>query len=67
MSCLFNKLCRVEIRFLYAYGRLMEENYGNQDYSISSGGVIWSGNARPIPQISFATSGHTGSIHKRFR
>lgn len=35
-----------------------EENYGNQDNSISSGGVIWSGNARPIPQISFATSGY---------
>lgn len=35
-----------------------EEEFGNQDQNLSSGGMIWSGNTRPIPQISFATSGY---------
>ena len=31
---------------------LWEQQYGNQYQSLSSGGLIWSGNARPIPELS---------------
>ena len=31
-----------------------EQQFGNQDPSLSSGGLIWSGNARPIPDISLS-------------
>jgi len=43
--------------FTLIAGRL-EKQFGNQDQSLSSGGLIWSGNARPIPEISFSTSGY---------
>ena len=31
------------------------KTYGVQDQSLSSGGILWSGNARPIPEISLNT------------
>jgi hypothetical protein len=41
--------------FILKGGRY-EEVFGNHDQSLSSGGLIWSGNARPIPEISIASS-----------
>jgi hypothetical protein len=41
--------------FLYCYAGLKEEHFGSQDPELSSGFVIWSGNARPIPKLSLAT------------
>jgi len=37
-------------------GGLWEEMNGNNDSILSSGGVIWSSNARPVPQISISTN-----------
>lgn len=37
--------------FLCLYGGLKEEQFGNHDVSLSSGGLIWSGNAEPIPTV----------------
>jgi hypothetical protein len=31
--------------------------YGNQDPTLSSGGLLWSGNARPMPKIGIGTDG----------
>lgn len=33
-----------------------EEQFGNQDQSLSSGGLIWSGNSNPLPIISLVLS-----------
>ncbi len=35
-----------------------EEVYGNQDSLLSSGGLLWSGNAPTIPEITFRTNGY---------
>ncbi len=37
----------------------IEEKFGNQDNSISSGGLLWSGNARPMPKISLIIRDYT--------
>jgi hypothetical protein len=34
-------------------------NYGNQDYSLSSGGLVWSTNARTFPRISIEVPVYT--------
>lgn len=39
----------------YLYAGLKEEHFGTQDPELSSGFIIWSGNARPIPRISLST------------
>jgi len=41
-----------KIYFVKLEGGLKEETFGNQDSSLSSGGLLWSGNARPMPKIS---------------
>lgn len=54
----FNKLylhqayLRLKFYFLNFQAGVMEEKFGNQDSSLSSGGLLWSGNARPMPRIS---------------
>lgn len=35
-------------------GGKWEEVFGNQDKNISSGGLVWSGNASPVPQIEIS-------------
>jgi hypothetical protein len=35
-----------------------EEIIGNQDSTLSSGGSVWSGNARPMPKLVLATPGY---------
>jgi hypothetical protein len=37
----------------------MEEKFGNQDSSLSSGGLLWSGNARPMPKVSIMVPKYT--------
>lgn len=44
--------------FLNIYVGKKEELFGNQDSVLSSGGVVWSGNAPPIPKISISTNGY---------
>jgi len=47
------KLC-----FLNMYVGSKREVFGNQDAELSSGGMIWSQNSRPIPKISIETNGY---------
>ena len=37
-----------------------ERNYGNQDLQLSSGGILWSGNAPVIPMLVLKTNGYVG-------
>ncbi|MDO9254796.1 MAG: capsule assembly Wzi family protein [Bacteroidales bacterium] len=43
---------RLKLYFVTIQAGSMEETYGNQDGSLSCGGLLWSGNARPMPKIS---------------
>lgn len=45
-------------RFLCLRFGKKEETYGNQD-SLSSGSVLWSENARPLPKLVLSTNGYT--------
>jgi len=42
----------IKVSFITLKGGSCEEKFGNQDNSLSSGGILWSGNARPMPKIS---------------
>jgi len=35
------------------------ETFGNHDSNLSSGGLLWSENARPVPKIALSTNGYT--------
>ncbi|MFO7657059.1 MAG: capsule assembly Wzi family protein, partial [Bacteroidales bacterium] len=37
----------------------IKETFGNQDSSLSSGGLLWSGNARPMPKVSIVVPKYT--------
>jgi hypothetical protein len=41
-----------KILFVTVYGGRMEEIFGNQDSTLSSGGLLWSGNAPPMPKLA---------------
>lgn len=43
---------RLKLYFINFQAGSMVEKFGNQDSSLSSGGLLWSGNARPIPKIT---------------
>lgn len=43
---------KTKIFFFTIYGGRMEEMFGNQDSTLSSGGLLWSGNASPIPKVA---------------
>jgi hypothetical protein len=43
---------RLKLYFINIQAGSIEEKFGNQDSSLSSGGLLWSGNARPMPKIS---------------
>jgi hypothetical protein len=43
---------RLKLYFVNFQAGSMEEKFGNQDSSLSSGGLLWSGNARPMPKVS---------------
>jgi len=41
-----------------AFVGMKREVFGNQDEALSSGGMIWSKNSRPIPKIAFESNGY---------
>lgn len=43
---------RMKLYFANFQVGIIEEKFGNQDSILSSGGLLWSGNARPFPKIS---------------
>ncbi|HEY4785923.1 MAG TPA: capsule assembly Wzi family protein [Bacteroidales bacterium] len=43
---------RLKLWFANIQAGSMEEKFGNQDSSLSSGGLLWSGNARPMPKVA---------------
>ena len=51
--------------FLNAFVGMKREVFGNQDPELSSGGLIWSENSRPIPKISIETNGYIPFLYKR--
>ncbi len=50
---------RLKYFFINIQGGVLEEKFGNQDSSLSSGGLYWSGNARPMPKISIMVPNYT--------
>jgi len=50
---------RLKLYFVNIQAGSMEETFGNQDSSLSSGGLLWSGNARPMPKISIMVPKYT--------
>ncbi len=50
---------RLKLYFLNIQAGSMAETFGNQDSSLSSGGLLWSGNARPMPKISIWVPDYT--------
>ena len=49
----------VKFGFLTFKGGKWEEKFGNQDWNLSSGGILWSGNAQPVPKISILVPSFT--------
>lgn len=47
---------KVKAYFMVFHGGYIEETFGNQDNQLSSGGYLFSGNARPIPKIAMYTN-----------
>ena len=50
---------RLKFYFVNFQAGSMEEKFGNQDSSLSSGGLLWSGNARPMPKVSLLVPNYT--------
>ena len=50
---------RLKLWFVNIQAGSMEEKFGNQDSSLSSGGLIWSGNARPMPKVAIYIPNYT--------
>ena len=50
---------RLKLYFVNFQAGSMEEKFGNQDSSLSSGGLLWSGNARPMPKVSIIIPKYT--------
>lgn len=50
---------KLKLGFVSFNGGLWEEVHGNQDSTLSSGGLLWSGNAPPIPKIGIEIPGYT--------
>ena len=48
-----------KIYFLNIFAGSKQEVFGNQDAELSSGGMLWSTNSRPIPKIAIASNGYT--------
>jgi len=47
-----------KISFLHIYAGSKREVFGNQDAELSSGGMLWSKNSRPLPKISIQSNGY---------
>jgi hypothetical protein len=50
---------RLKLYFVNIQAGSIEETFGNQDSSLSSGGLLWSGNARPMPKLSVLVPNYT--------
>ena len=50
---------RLKIYIVNFQAGSMEEKFGNQDSSLSSGGLLWSDNARPMPKVSALVPDYT--------
>jgi hypothetical protein len=50
---------RLKLYFVNIQAGKIEEKFGNQDSSLSSGGLLWSGNARPMPKVSIMVPNYT--------
>jgi len=50
---------RLKLWFINIQAGSKEEKFGNQDSSLSSGGLLWSGNARPLPKIAIYVPNYT--------
>jgi hypothetical protein len=50
---------RLKFHFVNFLAGSMEEKFGNQDSSFSSGGLLWSGNSRPMPKVSIIVLDYT--------
>ena len=48
----------IRFRYLQLEAGKREEIFGNQDSLLSSGGILWSGNAPPMPEITLRTAGY---------
>ncbi|HEX3008158.1 MAG TPA: hypothetical protein VHO90_11145, partial [Bacteroidales bacterium] len=49
----------LKLYFIHFTAGAKEELYGNQDSSLSSGCIIWSRNARPMPKLKFEVPYYT--------
>lgn len=50
---------RLKWKFLRLQVGSIEEKFGNQDPELSSGGIMWSGNARPMPKVTILVPEYT--------
>ena len=44
--------------FLNVYAGMKQQVFGNQDEELSSGGMLWSQNSRPMPKIAIESNGY---------
>jgi hypothetical protein len=49
----------LKFHFMHFTAGAKEESFGNQDSSLSSGCIIWSHNARPMPKLTFYVPHYT--------
>ena len=47
-----------KVHFLNIYAGSKHQVYGNQDEDLSSGGMLWSQNSRPVPKIAIESNGY---------
>ena len=50
---------KVKYKFITLQGGRIEEYLGDQDSTLSSGGLLWSGNAQPMPKITIGILNYT--------
>jgi len=49
---------QAKLFFMNVYAGSKKEIFGNQDAELSSGGMIWSQNSRPMPKVSIESNGY---------
>ncbi len=50
---------KIKYRFITLQGGRIEEYLGDQDSTLSSGGLLWSGNAQPMPKVTIGILNYT--------
>lgn len=51
--------------FLKLAAGYKQQTFGNQDAELSSGGMLWSKNSRPMPKITFESDGYIAVPHTK--